>query len=101
MTYSLGLGVSLPSKAARLQEVDPKTLPKDYRGISFTVWLDIFLEYALLLATYGNMRESYEVCEATKDAVVFYHNRESLFLTHVCYCCKLSDSSFVFLQAKS
>ena len=36
------------------------------------------------------MREAYEMCEAAKDAVVFYHSREDMFLIHVAWCGKFN-----------
>lgn len=35
------------------------------------------------------MQESYEMCEAAKDAIVFYHSREDMFLIHVAWSSKL------------
>jgi len=61
-------------------------IPENYRGISFSAWLDIFLEYALCLVRYDRHQEAYEICEAAKDAIVFYHSREDMFLIHVCWC---------------
>ncbi len=61
-------------------------IPENYRGISFASWLDIFLEYALCLVKAGRHLESYEICEAAKDAIVFYHSREDMFLIHICWC---------------
>ncbi|TAQ84390.1 hypothetical protein B7494_g7286 [Chlorociboria aeruginascens] len=60
-------------------------IPADYQGISLESWLDIFLEYALCLARNGKIQDSYEICEAAKDAVVFYCSRQNLFLIHVCW----------------
>ncbi|KAH0559240.1 hypothetical protein GP486_004247 [Trichoglossum hirsutum] len=67
------------------KQVENLPVPKDYRGISFNVWLDIFLEYALCLAKAGEMDETYEIIQATIDAIVFYHSRESMFEIHVCW----------------
>jgi general transcription factor 3C polypeptide 3 (transcription factor C subunit 4) len=61
-------------------------IPDDFRGIPFSTWLDIFLEYALCLARKGETDEAYSLCEAAKDAIVFYHSREDMFLIHVCWC---------------
>jgi general transcription factor 3C polypeptide 3 (transcription factor C subunit 4) len=63
-------------------------VPTEYRGIPFSTWLDIFLEYALCLARNGRMRESYDLCEAAKACSVFYHSREDIFLIHVTWCSK-------------
>ncbi len=76
-----------PGLAATEQAIAPAIdIPDDYRGIPFSTWLDIFLEYALCLAKNGNAREAYNLCEAAKDAIVFYHSREDMFLIHVCWC---------------
>lgn len=63
-------------------------MPSDYRGIAFSSWLDIFLDFALCLARNGKMKESYEICEAAKDCALWYHSREDLFLIHVCWISK-------------
>jgi general transcription factor 3C polypeptide 3 (transcription factor C subunit 4) len=73
--------------AGKTQTAQPD-IPADYRGISFNAWLDIFLGFAMCLAREGRMRESYEMCEAAKDAIVFYHSREDMFLIHVAWCSK-------------
>lgn len=83
MAERLSKGLGAESQEAQSSEVD---IPKDYRGISFSTWLDIFLEYALCLARNGNAHESYELCEAAKDAIVFYHSREDMFLINVAWC---------------
>ncbi|KAI0857991.1 hypothetical protein F4860DRAFT_505724 [Xylaria cubensis] len=54
-----------------------------YRGVSFSEWLDLFLEYALSLAHLERFQESYQVCESARDAEVFAKNREDMFLIHV------------------
>ncbi|EWC46801.1 hypothetical protein DRE_04046 [Drechslerella stenobrocha 248] len=49
-----------------------------YRGLGFDVWLNIILNYAVLLTTHedGGEAEAYEVCKAAKDANVFYHDKK-------------------------
>ncbi|KAH8815777.1 hypothetical protein F5884DRAFT_852241 [Xylogone sp. PMI_703] len=79
---SQNLGAS-SQEGSKLSQTE---IPADYRGIAFSVWLDIFLEYAICLARVGKGRDSYEICEAAKDAIVFYHSREDMFLIHVCWC---------------
>ncbi|TGJ82648.1 hypothetical protein E0Z10_g6107 [Xylaria hypoxylon] len=54
-----------------------------YRGVSFSEWLDLFLEYAIGLAHYERFQESYHVCESARDAEVFAKNKEDMFLIHV------------------
>ncbi|KAI0402894.1 hypothetical protein F4802DRAFT_608378 [Xylaria palmicola] len=54
-----------------------------YRGVTFSEWLDLFLEYAISLAHYEKFQESYQVCESARDAEVFAKNKEDMFLIHV------------------
>ncbi|KAI1816026.1 hypothetical protein GGS20DRAFT_540629 [Poronia punctata] len=54
-----------------------------YRGVSFSEWLDLFLEYAIGLAHLERFQESYQVCESARDAEVFAKNKEDMFLIHV------------------
>ncbi|RYP72438.1 hypothetical protein DL771_004233 [Monosporascus sp. 5C6A] len=54
-----------------------------YRGVPFSEWLDLFLEYAMGLAHYGRFQDAYKVCESARDAVVFSNSKEDLFLIHV------------------
>ncbi|KAI1200461.1 hypothetical protein F5X97DRAFT_332030 [Nemania serpens] len=54
-----------------------------YRGVSFSEWLDLFLEYAVGLAHNERFQESYHVCESARDAEVFAKNKEDMFLIHV------------------
>ncbi|RDW71323.1 hypothetical protein BP6252_07886 [Coleophoma cylindrospora] len=79
---SQSLGAEHPDSS----KVPATGIPTDYRGMPFSTWLDIFLEYAVCLARSGSFRESYEICEAAKDAIVFYQSREDMFLIHVCWC---------------
>ncbi|KAI9678836.1 MAG: transcription factor TFIIIC subunit tfc4 [Caeruleum heppii] len=66
---------------------DPRLFrtPKDYRGISFDGWLDVFLQYALCLARRGESTEAYEILTAAYDANIFYHSHERCFLIHICW----------------
>jgi general transcription factor 3C polypeptide 3 (transcription factor C subunit 4) len=84
LLISLGLRASPTDKSS----MSDSNIPADYRHISFSAWLDIFVEYALCLARSGRIQESYEICEAAKDAVVFCQSREDLFLIHVTWCSK-------------
>ena len=70
-------------------------IPEEYRGICFSAWLDIFLEFALVLAQDGNLAYSYDVIAGARDANVFYHSPESLLLIHVCWFSKLSALPFL------
>ncbi|ODH21706.1 hypothetical protein ACO22_05629 [Paracoccidioides brasiliensis] len=77
--------------AGRLQaslgtpEIDPATIPNDYHSISFKQWLDIFLEYALVLAGQGQSEEAYDTLSAAGDASVWYHSKPSKFQIYTCW----------------
>ena len=59
-----------------------------YRGVPFSDWLDLFLEYAMGLAHTGKAQEAYKVCESARDAVVFSNSKEDMFLIHVAWAGK-------------
>ncbi|CAG8972020.1 hypothetical protein HYALB_00008305 [Hymenoscyphus albidus] len=63
----------------------PANLPQDFKGRSFDQWLDIFMEYAICFAKQDKQRDSYEICTAMKDCVVWYHSSTSIFLVHLCW----------------
>ncbi|OJD18911.1 hypothetical protein AJ78_01097 [Emergomyces pasteurianus Ep9510] len=77
--------------AGRLQaslgtpEIDPATIPNDYHSISFEQWLDIFLEYALVLAGQGQSEEAYDTLSAAADASIWYHSKPSKFRIYTCW----------------
>ncbi|OAX83651.1 hypothetical protein ACJ72_01982 [Emergomyces africanus] len=77
--------------AGRLQaslgtpEIDPATIPNDYHSISFEHWLDIFLEYALVLAGQGQSEEAYDTISAAADASIWYHSKPSKFRIYTCW----------------
>ncbi|KAJ9283436.1 hypothetical protein DTO027B5_6152 [Paecilomyces variotii] len=60
-------------------------IPTDYHGISFDEWLDIFLEYALVVAGQGEFEEAYDTLSAAADASVWYHSKPSSRQIHVCW----------------
>ncbi len=70
------------------QEQAPKVpvriLPPDHRGIAFDTWLNIFLEYAFSLVRTGQHRESYIVCHAARDSIIWAAT-EHTFLIHVAW----------------
>lgn len=63
-------------------------VPNEYCGVAFDVWLDVFLEYALLIAQGGDIEMAYEIIASAFHANVFYHSIGSLFLIHVCWFCE-------------
>ncbi len=64
----------------------PQLSRPDYRGIPFSNWLDIFLEYALSLVRAKKRKESYAICQAARDSIVFA-TTEDTFLIHVTWAC--------------
>lgn len=60
-----------------------------YRDVSFSDWLNLFLEYALALAHTGSIKEAYEICDSAKDANVFFEVPEHLSLIYVASAGKL------------
>lgn len=72
---------TLPGKRCR----DSATLQGDYRGIPFSSWLDLILDYAMLLARSANSDKAYNVLKIANDANVFYCSLDSMFLIHVCW----------------
>ncbi|KAL2815847.1 hypothetical protein BDW59DRAFT_12580 [Aspergillus cavernicola] len=78
--------------AGRLQETLGNTeellhtaIPIDYHGITFDAWLDMFLQYALVVAGQNEPEEAYETLAAAADASVWYHSKSSTRLIHVCW----------------
>ncbi|KAK2734615.1 transcription factor TFIIIC subunit tfc4 [Onygenales sp. PD_40] len=77
--------------AGRLQatlgtpEVDLSSIPNEYHSISFDQWLDIFLEYALILAGQGQSEEAYDTLSAAADASIWYHSKPSTFQIYTCW----------------
>lgn len=110
-------------QASRLQsethELDPdipvpsveSLHPTTYRDISFEEWLDVFLEYAVILADELSPSESspdaietqrqrsYAIIRAAMDCVIWYNDAPSMVLIHTAWLiCALSlrDESTLF-----
>ncbi|KAI4287069.1 MAG: hypothetical protein L6R35_003675 [Caloplaca aegaea] len=64
---------------------DSTVLAGNFRGISLVSWLDLILEYAVLLTRSQNVEEAYEVVNVAKCANVFYCSVDSMFLIHTCW----------------
>ncbi|EXJ83101.1 hypothetical protein A1O1_06719 [Capronia coronata CBS 617.96] len=63
-------------------------VPTEYREIAFTEWLDVFLEYALLLANTPEpdaQQRCYTIITAALDCAVFYHDPEAILRIYVTY----------------
>ncbi|QSS61549.1 transcription factor tfiiic complex subunit sfc4 [Histoplasma capsulatum] len=69
----------------RTPEIDPATIPNDYHSISFEQWLDIFLEYALVLSGQGQSEEAYDTLSAAADASIWYHSKPSKVQIYTCW----------------
>ncbi|GMG10448.1 unnamed protein product [Aspergillus oryzae] len=57
--------------AGRLHE-SLGAIPTDYHGITFDEWLDLFLQYALVVAGQGEPEEAYDSLAAAADATMDY-----------------------------
>ncbi|KAL8707308.1 MAG: hypothetical protein Q9220_007651 [cf. Caloplaca sp. 1 TL-2023] len=55
----------------------------DFRGIPFSSWLDLMLEYAVLLARSQTVDKAYGVLKSAKNANIFYCSPDWMFLIHV------------------
>ncbi|PLB46637.1 TPR-like protein [Aspergillus steynii IBT 23096] len=79
--------------AGRLQETlgnDPEEdalgpIPTDYHGISFEEWLDLFLQYALVVTSQNEVDEAYDMLAAAAEASIWYHSKENTRQIHVCW----------------
>ncbi|MCJ1306435.1 transcription factor TFIIIC subunit tfc4 [Agyrium rufum] len=82
---------------------DQSRIPNEYADVTFEEWLDIFCEYALLLAKDGDANLAYEALSVAADANVFYHSPSLLFRIHVCWAvCALvlSDAETLCNEAR-
>ncbi|PGH19184.1 hypothetical protein AJ80_04154 [Polytolypa hystricis UAMH7299] len=68
-----------------LDNIDPDTIPTDYHNISFESWLDVFLEYSLVLAGQNQSDEAYDTLAAAADASIWYHSKPSMRQIYVCW----------------
>ncbi|CAI7596118.1 unnamed protein product [Penicillium bialowiezense] len=67
------------------EEPLPGAIPNDYHGIPFDEWLDIFLEYSLVVAEQGEPAEAYETLDSAALASIWLHSKPKLRLIHVCW----------------
>ncbi|EXJ77260.1 hypothetical protein A1O3_10418 [Capronia epimyces CBS 606.96] len=64
------------------------SVPTEYREISFSDWLDIFLEYALLLANStepGSQHRCYTIITAALDCAVWHHDPQAVLQIYITY----------------
>lgn len=64
---------------------DIERLSNKFRATSFETWLDVFLEYALMLALENDTEEAYKTISIVLSANVFHCSPDYLFLIHVCW----------------
>jgi hypothetical protein len=60
-----------------------------FRGLDFDTWLYIFMQYAICLAKHDNYQDAYDVCNAAKEANVFYHNKRRTFIIYITWLGKI------------
>lgn len=78
------------------QQPIPDVIPDSYRNVPFTVWLDIFCEYALLLAKGGEKDECYAVLQTATEANIWYHFEQHMLhinVTWIACALLLSDEN--------
>lgn len=81
-----GASVALiPPQGAEGQEGAGRPDFKEYQGISFGNWLDLFIDYAISLAAEGQYDEAYRVCEAAKDSTVFTVSEDNTFFIYIAW----------------
>ncbi|KAF7712462.1 Uncharacterized protein PECH_004325 [Penicillium ucsense] len=78
-------------------------IPTEYHGISFDVWLDLFLQYALRVTEQGEPMDAYEALEGAATASVWFHDKRKSRMIHVCwFTCALraQDEEALTLEAR-
>ncbi|KAL9005044.1 MAG: hypothetical protein Q9188_002151 [Gyalolechia gomerana] len=72
---------------------DPAVIAGDFRGIPFSAWLDLMLEYSMLLAQSHDYPKAYEILSIANGANVFNSSPDCTFLIHVCWftCALIAD----------
>jgi len=60
---------------------------QEHRGIAFNDWLELFIEYAISLAHAHRVQESYAICQAARDSLV-YQQSDHMFLIHIAWASK-------------
>ncbi|KAK2765329.1 transcription factor TFIIIC subunit tfc4 [Arachnomyces sp. PD_36] len=67
------------------EEPEQLEIPNDYHNISFDEWLDVFLEYSLILAGQGDVEDTNDALAAASDASIWHHSKESMLRIHICW----------------
>ena len=58
-------------------------IPSTYCEVLFDDWLDVLLEYAILLAEDGNLQRSYSIVKMAISCNIWFHSEVSLFLIYI------------------
>ena len=74
--------------------------PRAHQGISFDDWLNLFLDYAIGLATEHKRQEAYQVCEAARDSTAF-QSLNSNFTIYVTWSGKKCPRTCAFQRRNS
>ncbi|KAJ6037291.1 Tetratricopeptide-like helical [Penicillium herquei] len=72
-------GESRPTEPAQ------DSVPNEYYGIPFDEWLDMFLQYALVITEEGEPEEAYEALDSAAVANIWIHQKRKLRMIHVCW----------------
>lgn len=94
--HSNDLGITGTISDEPLQDA----IPTDYHGISLDEWLDMFLQYALLVSEQGEPEEAYDSLAAAADASVWYHSKPKTRLIHVCWFSESFSISLLMAQTR-
>jgi general transcription factor 3C polypeptide 3 (transcription factor C subunit 4) len=65
----------------------PDKVPDSFYGVHFDKWLDMFTEYAILLARYGEDERCFNTIEVASQSNIFYQSRH---YHHQLQLCRLS-----------
>lgn len=63
-----------------VDQLPKDNIPTDFCSVPFDDWLDVYLEYAIMLAEDGKRQESYSVLDIAGACNVFYCNKSYMYL---------------------
>ena len=70
--------------------------PLEYCKITFDHWLDIFLEYAVVLAVGGDKLKAYEIIVSATAVKVFHDSKDFMFTIHIAWSSKSYENHNIF-----
>lgn len=106
ITRTKGLKMDIDSKierilqlyddpAANIEEKSIITSKEEFRGLKYSQWFDLFMEYALAVAKYDNVNDAFSIIDNAKNINVFYHDKERnelMNLVKLAISMKIKDS---------